>query len=388
MFRLRIGTTFISLCLLAPGAGAQDAACEQPRIVTADGCLFRAQAGEGVKRILDGVSEEFGLTASIYRVSVDGAALVTGAWGNSLTGVPATPDMHFRIGAVAIPYLSIVTLRLREMGMLTLDEPIAKWLPDMPKAGQVTVRMLVTNTSGYPDYVDLAVLPLFENPFRQWTPAELMQIAFTDRDLACDPGACFTYAHTNYVVLGEVLAKATGRPVADLIKEYVLDPLGLRNTRSDQTARIPEPVLHGYSAEREDFEASTDWSPSWTLAEGSIMTGDIYDVERSAIGIGTGALISKADYEMMIAPLPGNLGRAPNGLYYGYGVVMNNGWITQSPSFFGYYGFMAYHPASGIAIAFAATDGPASPPRPNFAAFERVGTYLLPESPPFDPTGQ
>jgi D-alanyl-D-alanine carboxypeptidase len=299
----------------------------------------------------------------------------------------AAPDMHFRIGAVAIPYLSIVTLRLPEEGVLTLDEPIAKWLPHLPNADRVTIRMLVTNTSGYPDYVDLAVLPLYENPFRQWSPKELVRIAFS-KDLACGPDACFTYAHTNYVVLGELLAKATRRSVADLIKEHVLDPLGLRNTRSDQTARIPEPVLHGYSAERGQFEPTTRWSPSWTLAEGAVMTGDIYDVERSAIGIGTGALISKADYEMMTAPLPGDLGRAPNGIYYGYGVVMNNGWITQSPSFFGYYGFMAYHPASGIAIAYAATEGPTSPPRPNFAAFERVGTYLMPESPPLDPSGE
>jgi hypothetical protein len=80
-----------------------DAACEQPQIMTSDGCLSRAEAGEDVKHILDGLSEEFGPTASIERVNVGGAAFATEAQGNTLTSVPATPGMHFRIGAVAIP---------------------------------------------------------------------------------------------------------------------------------------------------------------------------------------------------------------------------------------------------------------------------------------------
>ena len=68
--------------------------------------------------------------------------------------------------------------------------------------------------------------------------------------MACDPGACFAYAHTNFVILGKVMEKATGRSLAELIRTGVLAPLGLIDTRSDVTARIPPPVLHALDAER------------------------------------------------------------------------------------------------------------------------------------------
>jgi len=150
--------------------------------------------------------------------------------------------------------------------------------------------------------------------------------------------------------------------MAELIAEHVLAPVGLRNTRSDQTAVIPQPALHAYTSERNGtFEASTDWSPSWTLAEGAIMTTDIYDAERSAIAIGAGALMSEVDFTRLTQPLPDGLGTLPDGPYYAFGVVVDDGWVAQAPSFFGYYGVMAYHQPTGIALAYAATSGP---PRP------------------------
>ena len=251
----------------------------------------------------------------------------------------------------------------------------------MPNADRVTPAMLITNTSGYPDFVDFDTLPVLENVFRQWTSSELTASAFA-KPMACEPGACFSYAHTNYVVLGEVLSAASGRPMADLIADYVLAPAGLRNTRSDQTAFIPDPVLRGYTSERGGvFEASTDWSPSWTLAEGAIMTTDIYDAERSAIAIGTGELVSEADFARMTAALPDGIGQGPNGAYYAFGLVVDNGWIQQSPSFFGYFGTMAYHAASGIAVAYAATSGPKTPDRPNMELLRRLQAYLTPAAP-------
>ena len=106
------------------------------------------------------------LKAVIAGVSVAGQPVLTKAWGESMTGVPATYDMHFRNGSVAIAYLGVVTLQLQEKGVLSLDDKLAKWFPDYPKADRITLAMLLNATSGYADYVNLKVLPLYQNPFR------------------------------------------------------------------------------------------------------------------------------------------------------------------------------------------------------------------------------
>ena len=113
-----------------------------------------------------------------------------------------------------------------------------------------------------------------------------------ERPMLCDPGTCWSYAHTNFVILGKVLEKAAGRPLEDLIREGILDRLSLNDTRSETTAVIQAPVLHSFDAERGKYEESTYWNPSWTLAHGAIMTSNIADILKSAAAIGTGTLLS------------------------------------------------------------------------------------------------
>src|SRR5204863_2792135 len=131
------------------------------------------------------------------------------AWGESMTGVRATPEMHFRNGAVAIAYIGIVLLQLRDKGVLSLEDKLSKYFAQYPKADLVTLKMLMNGTSGYPDYVNEKVLvpPLYANPFRQWTPDELITMALR-QPMKCEPGTCWSYAHTNFVILGKVLEKA------------------------------------------------------------------------------------------------------------------------------------------------------------------------------------
>ena len=82
----------------------------------------------------------------------DHEVLVT-ALGQSMTTVPATTDMHYRIGGIAETFMSTLLLMLVEQGRIGLDDPISRWFPHLMAADKVTVRMLVGNTAGYPDYV-------------------------------------------------------------------------------------------------------------------------------------------------------------------------------------------------------------------------------------------
>src|SRR5829696_3682142 len=108
---------------------------------------------DAIMEIVRDYMEEAHLKAVILRVTVDGEEIVTAAEGESMTGVPATTDMHFRNGAVAISYVSTLLLRLVDQQVVTLDDTIDAWLPGLPDADLVTLRMLANMTAGYPDYV-------------------------------------------------------------------------------------------------------------------------------------------------------------------------------------------------------------------------------------------
>ena len=118
-----------------------------------------------------------------------------------------------------------------------------------------------------------------------WNVDPLVRLALA-KPLVCAPGTCFSYAHTNFVLLAEVLQKAAGQTVARLIRSRVLVPLGLCNTDSPSTPAIRPPVLHVYATDGGPYEDSTYWNESWTAAPGSVMTTNIYDLASSGNAIG------------------------------------------------------------------------------------------------------
>lgn len=354
---------------------------------------------------------EQALRAVILRVLVDGDELVTAALGESMTGVPATPEMHFRNGAVAISYMATALLTLVDQGVVGLDDALATWLPDLPDAGQVTLRMLANMTAGYPDYVQNPDFGprFYADPFRDWTPREQIELGLsTPRVFA--PGKNWGYSHTNYVILGQALQRITDMPLADLLQANVLDPLGLSNTVSSQTAAIPEPVLHAFTSERRSalgipegtpfYEESTFWNPSWTLAEGSVQTTTIHDMTATAMAIGEGTLLSRESYEAMVRPDLIGFGAPLEGCpachtldeaySYGLGVVLSGSWILQNPLFAGCGAIEAYLPARKIAIAVATTfteegfdaEGNALHSRASWEIFAEIATLLVPDEAP------
>jgi CubicO group peptidase (beta-lactamase class C family) len=324
----------------------------------------------------------YDLHSVILSVWIGNKNIVTTALGQSMTGVPATTQMHFRNGNIAVAYLATLLLQLVDQRRVGLDDRLSTWLPELPHAESITLRMLAESRSGYADYetTPAFVTSLLADPFRAWSQQELIQIG-TSQPLLYQPGTSFNYAHTNFVILGMALQKITGKSVATLMNEHIITPLGLQETESSSTPDIRPPVLHAFDSERGRYEESTFWNPSWTLASGAIMTSDIEDVRKSAIAIGEGTLLSSASHNAQITPV--SLTRQPK-VYYGIGVALVNSWVVQAPLFFGYNGVMAYLPSEKIAIAITTTLGEKSSPSINYSylIFQSIGTYLAPDHPP------
>ena len=392
---------------LAAGSARPAAAAPLPQATPA--ATVPDDAATHVVDIAREVMTKYDLEAVILRVTVDGQEVVTTALGESMTGVPATPEMRFRNGAVAYAYLSTLLLRFVDQGVVGLDDALSTWLPDLPDADQVTLRMVTNNTAGYPDYVQNKTLlqELAEHPFRQWTNQELIEIGLSTPRLFA-PGTNWDYSHTNFVILAEALTKIGGKTLDVLMQEQVLGPMGLRHTVASSTPAIPEPALHAFSSERRVYlgiapgtrfyEECTYWNPSWTVAEGLVQTTDIVDVATTMAAVGEGTILSPESHQAQISPhmlgfgtpIAGCAGcRTMNEQYnYGLGVVLHGQWILQNPLFSGYAAIGAYYPPAKLAVAVATTFGEASfDEQGNYssgwqAIFETIGAYLAPESMP------
>ena len=370
------------------GAAVQSAT---PEAVASPGALPPITATpDDIAAILDDAMASYHLKAAIARVVIDGRELATVARGESMNGVPATPEMHFRNGAVAISYISTALLILVDRGVVTLEDKLSTWLPDLPESDKVTLKMLANLTAGYTDYVNTPgfVEMNYLNVFRTWTPEEIIEVSLK-AGRAFSPGENWAYSHTDYVILGLALEKISGKPLAELLRELVLDPLGLVNTQSWDTPYIPSPVLHAYSSERKAtlqipdavpfYEESTYWDPSWTIAHGAIQTTNIYDLTASAAGIGEGVLLSPASYAAQMSRELAGIGHTQEGCAtcrelteratYGLGIWLVGDWQLQNPLFAGFGSTMAYLPARKLAVAATMTPSP--------EAFDDKGNYLV-----------
>ena len=405
------GLAAASLVLLLAGctAPAPDPTTSPSPTATSDAGGSSADPAEvaAIQQAVETTMDENDVRAAIVQVMRGDQVVITQAWGESMSGVPASTDMHFRSGAVAIPQVATVLLQLVDEGTVALDDPLANWLPDVPNSDAVTLGQLAQMTSGYADYVQSPdfVEAFLRDPFRQWEPEELYPFG-TDQPLFYEPGTNWDYAHTNYVLLSLAIEEITDMPLADVLKARILEPLSMTQTADPGTPEIQQPVLHAYDSERRTYlqvppgqpfiEDSTYWNPSWSLGRGSIQNTDIADMATVIRAIGRGDLLSAESHEIQIAPTLRGQTTSIEGCptcreqtedyTYGYGIVLAGDWLAQNPLFHGFGGVAAYLPESDVTIAITATyepeafDADTGEPAPNLATplFRAVAAVVAP----------
>ncbi|TBO57893.1 class A beta-lactamase-related serine hydrolase [Streptomyces kasugaensis] len=208
------------------------------------------------------------------------------------TGRPVPYRGYFRMGSNAKTFTAVVVLQLAGAGRLSLDDPVAKWLPGMVARNgndgrKITVRNLLQHTSGLYDYADdLAVLTSADgyhrHRFDTYRPEQLVALAMRHRPHWV-PGAGerrWGYSNTDYVLAGLIIERATGRSWAGQIRDRILRPLGLRHTFSPGTwPYLPEPHAEGYTQFTKDgpLVDTTVLNPSLSGGAGDLITttGDL-----------------------------------------------------------------------------------------------------------------
>jgi D-alanyl-D-alanine carboxypeptidase len=272
---------------------------------------------------------------------------------------------------------------LVEQRRVSLDKPIEPWFPGLLGADQVTPRMLVANTAGYIDYVTVKDFGDLQpaQPFRTFTDEELINYSIRDGKMNFAPGTSQQYSHTDNVILGQFIERATGESIKDLYDENLFGPLGMKDTQFPVNQNIQDPVLHAFTSERGLYEDGSYWNPSWGSTP-ALPVSNVYDMGKRGPIFGTGRLITHKHFEEQIAPTSVGLGKNKPDLYFAFGFVVANGWLVQNPSINGYSGGFGYKLSNGVTIMVEATQSEST--TSSTAAFQilrEVTKYVTPDSP-------
>ncbi len=220
-------------------------------------------------------------------------------YANLELGVPASDSTVYQSGSIGKQFTATLVLMLVEQGRLRLDDPVLKYLPEGKSRWQgVTVRHLLTHTSGIPDYTDSAV-----DLHREYTEDALVRLA-ASLPLAFTPGTRWSYSNTGYVLLGALIHRVTGAFYGDLLRERIFQPLAMTSARVISEADLVPNRAAGYRLVNGAVK-NQDWvSPSLnTTADGSLYLS-LRDYMRWAIALDHGELPDRAVLKMAWSPAP------------------------------------------------------------------------------------
>jgi D-alanyl-D-alanine carboxypeptidase len=291
---------------------------------------------------------------------------------------PPRADTHFRAASNTKTMTAALIVLLAQEGKLRFDDPVSKYVSGVPHGDDVTIGELLKMRSGFYNYTSAPELAesLDDDPNKAWTPAEVLAIAFKRPPLFA-PGAEFDYCNTNYALLGFVVEKLEGAPLAKVFQDRLFGPLGMKHTLlpAITSNAIPEPYAHGYlyggssyalvdapypADLREAAKAGTlkpnddTWqNPSYaTAAGGAVSTAqDLAIWMRALVG---GKVFNAELQRQWFDSLEPEDPSQPLGQKYGYGITQ----ITFGPNnvYFhggempGYNSFMGYDPVNDVTL--------------------------------------
>lgn len=276
-----------------------------------------------------------------------------------IAATPITSKSLFRVWSISKTMTAAVLLQLVDENKVSLTDSIAQWFPNLLRANKITISQLLSHTSGIPNFTDSSLV--FNQLDKPWSPEQLIAVA-SAMPRAFEPNEGWEYSNTNYVILGLIIEKITGKSLASELRNRLFDRLGLKSTFVWGEENIPDPTVKGYDSDLSGnfVDATSRVHPSVTWASGAIISS-AEDLRQWAIALFEGQVLSQKTRQLMMTPQKLNNGRAIN---YGLGVE-----IDQTPwgirygkgggPLHGFTSTMAYVPAKrGIIVTLINTANP------------------------------
>jgi len=277
-----------------------------------------------IDRIATQVLEATGVPSASVAVVQHGKLVYTHAYGfarlatDSAPVAPATPEMRYSIGSISKQFTAAAILMLQEQGKLSIDDPVGKFIPGLTRGDEVTIRQILSHTSGYQDYwpEDYVMTPMLQ-------PETAQQIIDTwaKKPLDFDPGTQWQYSNTNFVIAGRIVEIVSGEPLFQFLTERIFRPLGMASVwNSDANQLMPPDATAYYRHALGPLRTAPKEGAGWMFAAGELaMTAhDLALWDESLIAQ---SILSPASYKEMFTDVKLKNGEAA---HYGFGVEVRD----------------------------------------------------------------
>lgn len=279
---------------------------------------------------------------------------VTGSAASNGKAAPARGD-HTRIGSISKTFTVMLMLQQVDRGLVSLDDPIGKYVKGLPNGDTATLRMLASMTSGIPSYTFDAGFQqkLFEHPDTVFSPQQLLDYVRGAKALY-PAGTRVDYSNSNTVALGQVIEQVSGKSFAEALQNGILGPLGLAGTSfPGNSPALPVPHLDGITMQGQPegkTANATNWNPSWGYSAGA-MISTLDDLRCWAVTVGTGgALVSDWLQRERMASVASTVPPNSPAKAYALGFGVFDGWIGHTGELPGYNSSIQYDPKTGTTV--------------------------------------
>jgi CubicO group peptidase (beta-lactamase class C family) len=256
-----------------------------------------------VKPIVDALMRNYAgdVPGAVVLVLRDGQPVVRAGYGlaDLETGTPATPATNYRLASVTKQFTAASILLLAEDARLTLDDRGHQWLPSLPKAAEtVTIRHLLTHTSGLIDYED--VIP--ETSTAQLRDADVLRLLETQDRTYFRPGTGYRYSNSGFALLALIVQRASGQTFATFLRERIFQPLDMNNTVAhEEGISTVNNRAFGYTEEAGRWNRTDQDQTSAVLGDGGIYSS-IDDLAKWDAALYDGRLLHPSSLRAAFTP--------------------------------------------------------------------------------------
>jgi D-alanyl-D-alanine carboxypeptidase len=202
-----------------------------------------------LRKQIDGIAHHVldttGVPSASLAVVTDGKIAYQQAYGEARLDprTAAQPQMRYSIGSISKQFTAAAILMLAEEGKLSLDDPVSKYVPGLTRGNEVTIRELLSHTSGYQDFWPQDYVPPL---MLQTITADGIMDRWARKPLDFDPGTKWQYSNTNYVIAGVIVEKVSRIPLLQFLSQHIFLPLGMKSVTDTDENKLPPTDPSGY----------------------------------------------------------------------------------------------------------------------------------------------